>query len=140
MTLDDTVRLELPATHKYLHLLGSCIEGVLARIEGLADLTTITYNVQLAAHEICTNIVDHAYEGRGDGRIQTSLTIEDAGHRIVIDLWDQGNSFEPGAVPEPILGEPQVHGYGLFLAEQLLDTVQYEAHPGGNHWQLTKRL
>ena len=139
----DTVRLNLPASHKYLHLLGSCIEGFLGQVDGIADVSTLAYNVQLAAHEICANIVEHAYGGSPSGhenRIEITLSLEAAGTLLVIELRDQGQPFDPSTVPEPILGEPQVHGYGLFLARELMNTVDYRSGPDGNFWRLTKHL
>ena len=140
MTLVDSVRLDLPASHKYLHLLECCIQGFLERVEGLADAQTIAYNVRLAAHEIGTNIVEHAYAGATDGRIQISLALDEAGPSLVVELRDRGRAFDPAAVPEPVLGEPQVHGYGLFLARELMDAVEYRSGPAGNHWRLVKHL
>jgi serine/threonine-protein kinase RsbW len=137
---DDTIRLDLPATHKYLHLLGSCIEGVLMRVDDLADAEKQIYNLQLAAQELCTNIVDHAYYGRDNTRIKVALSLEINPTQMVLEFWDTGRSFEPSAVPEPALGEPQVHGFGLFLVQQLVDDIEYRPMVGGNHWCLKKRL
>ena len=140
MRLADSVRLNLPASHKYLHLLGSCIRGILERVECLEDAEGVAYNIALAAHEIGANIVDHAYGGTADGRIDVTLTLGEAGSSLIVDLRDTGRAFDPGTVPQPALGEPQIHGYGLFLARELMDTVEYTPAPGGNHWRLTKNL
>ncbi len=137
---DDTIRLDLPANLKYLHLVGSCIEGVLMRIEGLADPEKQVYNLQLAAQELCTNIVEHAYSGRDKARIRVSLSLEANPIQLVLKFWDTGRSFEPSMVPPPALGEPQVHGFGLFLVQQLVDDIEYRPMVGGNHWRLAKRL
>jgi serine/threonine-protein kinase RsbW len=137
---DETIRLDLPATHKYLHLLGSCIEGVLMRVEDLADAEKQVYNLQLAAQELCTNIVEHAYYGREAARIRVALSLEVNPTQLVLEFWDTGRSFEPSQVPEPALGETQVHGFGLFLVQQLVDDIQYKPMVGGNSWRLTKRL
>ena len=136
----DVVRLDLPASHKYLNVLGACLAEVLGRVEGLADPATSVYNVQLAVHEACTNVVDHAYAGRTGGRIRVTLTLATAPGRLVVELHDTGRSFDPAGVAEPRLGEPQVGGYGLFLVRQLMDEVSYEPRPDGNRWRLVKNL
>ena len=136
----DSVQLDLPASHTYLHLLGSCIQGIIDRVEGVEDAEAVAYNVQLAAHEIGTNIVEHAYGGNGTGRIAIALTLDRAETLLTIELHDTGRAFDPAGVCEPVLGEPQIHGYGLFLARELMDTVEYEARPDGNYWRLTRRL
>jgi serine/threonine-protein kinase RsbW len=134
----DTIRLDLPATHKYLNVLSACLAEMLTRVEDTSDLETIVYNVQLAVHEGCTNIVDHAYEEAENGRINVTLTLEN--HRLVVELQDAGRAFNPDAVPEPRLDEPQVHGYGLFLMRSLMDEVTYSPQPGNNRWRLIKNL
>lgn len=140
MNESATIRLDIPAEHRYLNVLSQCIDAVLARVDGLADLATTSYNLQLAAQEICTNIVEHAYEGRPQGRIGVTLTLEDGPRRMLIELQDTGRSFDLAAAPEPNLDDAQVHGYGLFLARSLTDDLGYVAHPHGNHWRLVKYL
>ena len=73
----DTIRLDFPATHKYLNVLGACIHELLARVEGLAEPVVVSYNIQLAVHEACTNIVDHAYAGMPAGRLNITLTLSE---------------------------------------------------------------
>jgi serine/threonine-protein kinase RsbW len=139
MPADEVIRLDLPATHKYLNLLGACISEMLSRVEDVDDLAAKAYNLQLAVHECCANIVDHAYDAN-DGRIRATLTLAEHPRRIVVEIHDSGRTFEPEHVPQPVLGEPQVRGYGLFLMRQLLDEVDYLPQPGDNRWRLVKQL
>jgi len=139
MPTDDVIHLDLPATHKYLNLLGACIGEMLSRLDDVADVESTIYNLQLAVQECCANIVDHAYDGT-DGRIYATLNLIDEPRRLVIELHDNGHTFEPELVPQPVLGEPQVRGYGLFLMRQLLDEVDYLPQPGDNCWRLVKQL
>ncbi len=115
-------------------------ETALARAEKLAEPDETIYNVQLAVHEVCTNIVEHAYKNNHSHRIKITLTLLQNPQHFVVDLFDTGHSFDPSAVTTPNLDEGQVHGYGLFLAHQLLDTVIYHPQPGYNRWQLVKNL
>lgn len=139
MPPDDVIRLDLPATHKYLNLLSACIGEMLSRLDDLSEIESTIYNVQLAVHECCANIVDHAYDEVA-GRIIATLTLTDAPRRLVVELHDNGRAFEPENVPPPTLGEPQIRGYGLFLMKELLDEVDYDAQPGDNRWRLVKQL
>ena len=136
----DTIRLDLPASHAYLGVLGACIAELLTHIDGVEDAVNLSHTVQLAIHEACTNIVDHAYAGRPPGRIQIAITIHPSPRRLVAELTDTGASFDPTLIPEPDLLEGQERGYGLYLMRQILDDVAYEAQPSGNRWQLTKYL
>ena len=139
MPPDEVIRLDVPATHKYLNLLGACIGEMLSRLDDGRDLQTAIYNMQLAVQECCANIVDHAYQS-ADGRIMATLTLIDQPRRLVVELHDSGRPFEPETVPQPSLDEPQVRGYGLFLMRELLDEVDYEPGPGDNRWRLVKVL
>lgn len=142
MTLHRTeiVRLDLPATYKYLNVLGGCIAELMTHVKGIDDHEATVYNLQLAAHEICTNIVGHAYLDNGDGRIQIELTLVEQPRQLIIDFKDDGRTFDPAIVPTPTLDQPQVHGYGLFIIQSLMDEVAYTPQEQGNHWRLVKYL
>lgn len=138
----EVVRLDLPARYTYLHILSDCIADMLRQIDGIEDHEMLTYNMQLAAHEACTNIVGHAYAGAqsGNERIVISLALFPHPRRLQIELRDTGKSFDPDVVPAPTLDQAQVHGYGLFLMRNLMDSVTYTAQPGDNYWCLVKHL
>jgi len=93
----------------------------------------------LATSEILTNQIRHAF-GEGMGRIQGCVVIE-AG-RLITDLYDHGVP-----IPKPLQvrtfngPEPPERGYGLMLAEGLLDTCEYHRiGDSRNHWRLIKNL
>jgi serine/threonine-protein kinase RsbW len=96
--------------------------------------------VQLAAHEVCTNIVEHAYAGNPDGCIAITLTLHPDPPQMTIDFRDTGRTFDLACVPTPNLDEMRERGYGLFLIYNLMDTVEYTPHAEGNHWHLVKYL
>jgi serine/threonine-protein kinase RsbW len=136
----EVIRLELPATHKHLNILGACISELLARVDNVDERDAITYNLQLAAHEACANIIDHAYAGNRNHRILITLTLTERPRRLIIELYDTGYAFDLATVAEPNLDEAHDHGYGLFLMRRLMDEVIYTSQPEGNHWVLTKHL
>ena len=133
----------LPAN---LHSLESISQRVTRVCRSLPDLPPapisedFVYLIELAVSEICTNLIEHAYQMAG-GEIRGSLTPLENG--IQIDLYDDGESFDPAAVPDPTLaqGSPNEGGYGLHIVRQIMDKVEYQAHtPKGNHWRLIKYL
>ncbi len=136
----DSVRLDLPASLKYLNVLGACIAEMLTRVEGLAERDIVSYNIQLAVHEACTNIVEHAYAGRNDGRIKIALMLDEQPRRLVVDIHDTGGSFDITQAREPNLDDAQLHGYGLFLIRNLMDEMSYTPGPSNNRWHLVKHL
>jgi serine/threonine-protein kinase RsbW len=139
--IDGTVvQLEVPALHQWLNVVGSCVVELLQRIDAIEDRERVIYSVQLAVHETCTNIIDHAYIGCSNGRINITLTWIESTRRLVVDVRDTGKPFDIDQVVEPSLEFPQVHGYGLFLIRSLVDEVTYTPQSFGNHWRLVKRL
>ncbi len=99
------------------------------------------YAVQLAVDEACTNIIEHAYHGRG-GNIVCSCDVEKDGLKIV--LLDQATPFHPESRPDPDLNIPldevKSRGLGLFLMHKMMDVVKFEASPeGGNRLVMIKR-
>jgi serine/threonine-protein kinase RsbW len=136
----EVIWLDWPARFTYLHLLSDCIADMLKLIEDVADAEMLLYNIQLAAHEACTNIVNHAYGNSGEGRISIKLTLDFTPSRLTIELQDEGRPFDPSEYSSPNLDEVRIHGYGLFLIENLMDSVVYTPLAGRNHWSLTKNL
>lgn len=134
----ETIRLDIPATHKYLNVVGACLAEIMARIDNLPDATLAIYNVQLAVHEICTNIVEHAYGNAGTQRITIMMSLAEQPRRLEVELHDTGRAFDLATVRPPAFDTLQEGGYGLFLVRELMDEVSYEPQPGNNRWRLTK--
>ena len=100
------------------------------------------YSIQLAADEASTNIIEHAYAGVGDGKIEIECSVTDKEFKIV--MHDTGNPFDPSSVPEPNvkaeLSERKIGGLGMYLMRQLMDEVNYESSSEqGNTLTMIKR-
>jgi serine/threonine-protein kinase RsbW len=132
------IQVSFPAMLSYLTLIGPCL-SVLLKETAARQEEKLSYSLELAVYETCTNIVQHAYRDSA-GRIELKLTLEDQPPRLIIDLYDTGLSFNLTTVPQPNLEFPQEHGYGLFLVHQLMDDVSYAPASGKNHWRLIKNL
>lgn len=131
---NDTITIQIPANMKYLNVVGAAIMALLEH-DGSQDHA---YNMQLAIHEVCTNIIEHAYGH--DSKKHLSLRLKLSETVFVACLDDRGESFDPKAVKSPNFDEPQVRGMGLFLVNELMDKVDYQCDADGNHWTLTKYL
>jgi serine/threonine-protein kinase RsbW len=99
------------------------------------------YAVQLAVDEACTNIIEHAYHGKG-GNITCTCDVDADGLKII--LLDQAAPFQPDAWTDPDLGLPleqvKSRGLGLFLMRRMMDDVKFEKSPeGGNCLTMIKR-
>jgi serine/threonine-protein kinase RsbW len=137
--MTEDVRLDVPASYKYLNVVSACLGAVLEQTDGIESPEILTHNVELAVHETCTNIVQHAYAGRG-GRIELNIRLLEEPRRVIVEVHDTGEAFDLSTVAEPDLNSPQLNGYGLFLIRQLLDEVTYVPQDGNNHWRLVKNL
>jgi len=100
-----------------------------ARQAGFSDKEI--YSIQLAADEASTNIIEHAYAGIENGKIEIDCSIE--GDELKIVMRDNGKSFDPSSVPEPNvkadLSERKIGGLGMYLMRKLMDEVSYEPRP-----------
>lgn len=100
--------------------------GTIARDNGFTEKEI--YNIQLAADEAASNIIEHAYEGVKDGVLDVSCGVK--ADVITIVMIDYGESFDPSAVPMPDLkadlSERKIGGLGIFLMRKLMDEVHYE--------------
>ena len=111
-----------------------------ARQAGLDDAQV--FDVQMAVDEACTNSMEHAYGGREDGLVRVCCYVE--GEDFVVRVTDYGASFDPSAVPKPDLAAPlekrATGGLGLFFMRELMDQVDFRAHPTeGNTVIMRKR-
>jgi serine/threonine-protein kinase RsbW len=118
-----------------LRKLGPWVTDLLAGAgEGAAALQG---RVELAVHEVCMNVVDHAYALDHDpspADIEVAGWLDDDAVRIRVT--DRGSGFERDAVSRPQPGVPQIRGYGLLIVEKLADDVQYLRADGRNTWTL----
>lgn len=113
--------------------------GDIARAGGFADKDI--YNIQLAADEAASNIIEHAYEGVSNGVLEISCGMRDGA--ITIIMVDHGETFDPSAIPLPDLkadlSERKIGGLGIFLMRKLMDEVRYESKKTGNVLTMIKR-
>ena len=101
--------------------------GEIARAGGFDSQDV--YDIQLAADEAASNIIEHAYQGVKYGVLEISCGVKDGALTII--MVDYGESFEPSAIPLPNLkadlSERKIGGLGIFLMRKLMDEVHFES-------------
>lgn len=129
--LPRTVSFRAPA------LLAGVEEPVaLVRALGQAYGEDFAYELELAACEVMTNVVRHAYRSQG-GELSGEVRLEP--DRVELDLYDTGVPFELSALPAKDCSQATEGGYGVHIVRQLLDEVTYApGTPRGNRWRLVK--
>lgn len=136
----DTVWMDVPASNSFLPVIEACVSELAAALTQDSDAAVTAYNMRLAVHEACTNIVDHGYGDLPDARIRVIVRVQSDPQRLVVELRDSAAPFDPDTVPGPDLDQPREHGYGLFLIRSLVDDFTSWREPEGNCWRLTKLL
>ncbi len=127
-------QLTIDATHLALRTLGPWLAGALNEFadQGLIERCG---EIELALHEVATNVVDHAYAGGADGD-QMTIDLRLIDNKLIARICDQGRPFvDPGTRPDP--DDPQVRGYGLMIVEQLASTIEQASGSYGNRWTLS---
>jgi sigma-B regulation protein RsbU (phosphoserine phosphatase) len=100
-----------------------------AEAAGLDEETI--YAVQRAVDEACSNIIEHAYQGKEGGKIESLCIACEYG--LITQFRDYGLPFDPNKIPSPNLNmelsERPVGGLGLYFMRQLMDEVSFEFSP-----------
>jgi anti-sigma regulatory factor (Ser/Thr protein kinase) len=92
--------------------------------------------------EACTNIIKHAYFGKG-GIINITCELQD--NDFVITIKDNGRPFDPNSIPPPDLESDldrrKIGGLGIYLMKKLMDDVSYSFNAKeGNKVVMRKKL
>jgi anti-sigma regulatory factor (Ser/Thr protein kinase) len=94
--------------------------------------------IEVAVVEGFTNVIRHAYGGRGDQRIELRMALPPDGLRIEMEDW--GTYVDPARIKSRPLDEVRPGGLGIHLMTSAMDRVEYRknAH-GGTTLVLEKR-
>ena len=95
------------------------------------------FAVHLALEEAFVNAVEHGNDMDPTKKIEIEYSV--GRDKVKISLTDEGQGFDPDAVPDPRCGENlyKTEGRGLLLIRSYMDTVKYNKR--GNHIQMVKR-
>jgi anti-sigma regulatory factor (Ser/Thr protein kinase) len=91
----------------------------------------------LAINEACMNIIQHAYDGSGEGEIRLSL--EWQADRLIIELQDDAPCIDPARVKPRGLDELRPGGLGVHFIREIVDEVAFlPCGEQGNRLRLIK--
>lgn len=94
-----------------------------------------SFAIRLAIEEAVANAFHHG--NRNDPAKSVTVTFRVDRERVVVDVRDQGEGFDPGAVPDPT--EPEnveiPSGRGIVLMRAYMSDVRFL--PPGNHVRMT---
>lgn len=114
---------QLQAAREFIHRTCLNIPGNAIRL---------TQELQLAINEIFCNIVQHGYSGKPGGSIMIQGHCEKDG--VVLEIADQGKSFDPFVMLEPSLLGDQENGFGWFMIRRLASRLEYIPKKSESGW------
>jgi serine/threonine-protein kinase RsbW len=93
-------------------------------------------DVAVSVSEVVNNAVVHG-NGRNPDK-QVVLDLEIKTDRVTISVQDQGNGFDPDALPDPVASENLMRdvGRGLFIVRAYMDEVHFQK-VGGEGLRIT---
>jgi serine/threonine-protein kinase RsbW len=135
----QAIRLTIPAKPEYITLGRLALTGI-ARLRAEPLPAEVLGDLKLALTEACTNSVRHAYAG-GEGMVE--ILYELHRDRLVVEVCDQGEGFEPPAEPASALDSDELSegGLGIAIIEALADEFEIgESAAGGSRLRFVKKL
>jgi len=101
-------------------------------IEGKEDA------IELALTEALANAVVHGAKADPTKTVECDVACDEQ-RGILIVVRDPGPGFDPGTIPNPVVGENiySNHGRGIFLINQLMDEVKFARN--GTEIHMVKR-
>jgi serine/threonine-protein kinase RsbW len=140
----QSIRLTIPAKAEYITLGRLALTGI-ARLRAEPLGEEVLGDLKLALTEACTNSVRHAYAG-GEGTVE--ITYELYADRLVVEVADEGEGFEPPSEPSSALeaaaedeDDLSEGGLGIAIIEALADELEItERAAGGSSLRFVKHL
>jgi serine/threonine-protein kinase RsbW len=117
------------------------IEFVVTWLES-KGLDKYSFTMETVVDEASTNVVKHAYGGKGGF---FAITCNYSGGEISITIQDRGPKFDPNTVPVPDTGTDLEHrkigGLGIYMMRKMMDVVEYSYGEGvGNRLVMRKKI
>ncbi len=135
----QAIRLTIPAKPEYITLGRLALTGLVRlRPEPLSQ--EVIGDLKLALTEACTNSVRHAY---ADGQGSVEILYELHSDRLVVEVCDDGEGFEPPVDPSEALDGHELTegGLGIAIIEALADELEIrEREQGGSSLRFVKLL
>ncbi|MBS3758412.1 MAG: SpoIIE family protein phosphatase [Desulfobacterales bacterium] len=87
--------------------------------------------IELAAVELTSNIIRHAYENQSGHPIRLEAVAYP--REMTFSFYDRGKPFDPDAVPAPALDRPKEGGMGVYIIEKSVEEITYSRGGDGQN-------
>ena len=122
-----TIKLTFPAKPEYITLGRLALTG-LARLRPVSDETL--GDLKLALTEACSNSVRHAYRDGREGLVEVRYELH--ADRLVVEVADDGEGFDPGEVSGTGDDDLSEGGLGIAIIRALADELELGDRGGGH--------
>jgi serine/threonine-protein kinase RsbW len=133
-----TIKLDIASRLDMLEMVQTILTRA-AEIAGFGD--DASHYLSVAVRESVVNAIKHGNKGDENKRVSLVLTSHVGG--LEVRVQDQGQGFDPAAVPDPLAEENllKADGRGIFFMRQFMDEVSYSFPPrGGTVVKMVKRV
>lgn len=138
-------RLSLSIANR-VQSLAAELDQVEAFLAGWSLEACVIAQVMIIVDEIASNIIKAAWPLGDEHMFNIDLTISDsaASLMLVVLAVDDGVAFDPTEIVPPDLDaeldERGIGGLGLFLVQELSESIKYIRVDGQNRLEITKRI
>lgn len=124
----ETLELTVPSEASQMEKVRGFVAQACARCPGHDEEGTM--KLELAVHEAATNIIKHAYRGKGDCPIHVVARVFT--DRVEIRLHHKGEALDVARGVPRELDYSRDNGFGLYIIGQAANEVNYSADEDGN--------
>lgn len=124
MSASDTKQLVLSSTFDEMNRL----EPYVNELKNWAQLGEEDYNrIMLTLSEAVNNAIVHGNDENPDKQVHINSVLDNEGKLMKISVEDEGEGFDPEALPDPLKEENLMNegGRGVYLIEQYADDIQF---------------
>ncbi len=135
---EQTTRLVLPS---HIEAVADAAAAATDFVQNCGLGEEIAFGIDMAVREAVTNAIVHGNQENEAKKVEVTFNCLE--HALEIEVKDQGEGFDPAAVPDPT--DPanilKTSGRGIFLMRTFMDEVDWLARPeGGTKVRLVKKF
>lgn len=135
--MGDRLSMALPCNLRYRNPVGALLQQLCGQ---LATEPRLGYQVVSAFNEAFNNLAQHAYPSGPPGQVE--VVVEILPGQLVIELRDEGRTFDLKQIAPPDLEQLPESGMGVYIMRSFMSEVAYTPGQAGskNVLRMVKRL
>lgn len=139
--MGERLAIVVPCALRFRDPVGALIQQICQQLDQTEPRAeqTLGFQVVSAFNEAFNNLCQYAYPG-GAGEVEVRLEIRP--DRLIIELWDEGATYDLAEVTLPDLEDLPESGLGLFIIRSFMSEVEYlpRAEGARNVLRLVRQL